>query len=139
MVVTALSVAALGTERSYGVGTRLCSGTNRPPLVSADEMRVQRRESGGFLLGRDPAQPPGSRALAVLTPSPAAVVFGRAVPPLSARCQVPSWGSAPCVAVPQSTACFARQLRGPREDMDCSLENKSCLGLLPGWVGSKLG
>lgn len=124
----------------WGQDPVLCSGTNRPPLISADVMSIQSRESGGFLLGRVPAQPP---------PAHVHSLCSRAAPPpwcvwpcgASARCAllgaVPALG--PVVWLYLSTACFARQLQGPREDMDCSLENKGCLGPLPCWVGSKMG
>lgn len=123
----------------WGQDPVLCGGTNRPPLISADVMSIQSRESGGFLLGRVPAQPPPLTCTRCAHAQPRR----RGVWPCgaSARCAllgaVPALG--PVVWLYLSTACFARQLQGPREDVDCSLENKGCLGPLPCWVGSKMG
>lgn len=120
----------------WGQDPVLCGGTNRPPLISADVMSIQSRESGGFLLGRVPAQPP---------PAHVHSLCSRAAPPpwcLAVWClrSVRSAGCRPGarprgVAVPQHCV-FCSAAAGSQRGRGLFLGKQRLLGTaaLLGWV-----
>lgn len=127
----------------WGQDPVLCGGTNRPPLISADEMSIQSRESGGFLLRRVPAQPPRLTCTRCAHAQPRRRgVFGRVVPPLGALCWVPSRRSAPWCGCTSALRVLLGSCRVPERTWIVPWKTKAAwdrcpAGLGPRWAAAR--